>query len=246
MKPMILVILFGMLPGLATATESSVALAKAHIDPEDRESLQRGARIFVNYCLSCHSASYMRFSRLAQDLNISEKLVKENLMFVTDKIGNNMEVAMRAQDAEAWFGVAPPDLSVIARSRGVDWLYTFLISFYLDPSRPTGVNNLLFKDTAMPHVLWELQGWQAPLLRTSTGQDGEKTKVIEGLELITPGKLNKTEFRQTTRDLVNLLAYMGEPAQLIRRRLGLWVIGFLVVFLGVVYALKREYWKDIH
>ncbi len=244
MKRAISVLLLGMLPGLAWAAESGVALAKADINLGDRESLQRGARIFVNYCLSCHSASYMRFSRLAQDLNISKKLVEENLMFVTDKIGETMKVAMRATDAELWFGVAPPDLSVIARSRGVDWLYTFLTSFYLDRGRPTGVNNLVFKDTAMPHVLWELQGWQAPLLRPA--QSGESIKAIEGLQLTTPGKLDETEFRQTVRDLVNFLAYVGEPAQLIRRRLGPWVIGFLAVFLGVVYALKKEYWKDVH
>jgi ubiquinol-cytochrome c reductase cytochrome c1 subunit len=244
MKRMILMILLGLLPGLASTAESSVWLTKAHIDPEDRGSLQRGARIFVNYCLSCHSASYMRFSRLAQDLHIPEKLVEDNLMFATDKIGSTMAVAMRARDAEAWFSVAPPDLSVIARSRGADWLYSFLISFYLDPSRPNGVNNLIFKDTAMPHVLWELQGWQAPVFQAE--KDGKKAKVIERLVLATPGKLSEAEFRETIRDLVNFLAYIGEPAQLIRRRLGPWVIGFLVVFLGIAYALKREYWKEVH
>jgi len=171
--------------------------------------------------------------------------VVDNLMFVTDKIGNTMEVAMRAADAERWFGVAPPDLSVIARSRGADWLYTFLTSFYLDPSRPTGVNNLVFKDTAMPHVLWELQGWQTPIWRSRI-ENGTKREVIEGLKLTTPGKLQEAEFQQMVRDLVNFLAYMGEPAQLIRRRLGPWVVVFLGVLLVPVYLLKREYWRDIH
>jgi ubiquinol-cytochrome c reductase cytochrome c1 subunit len=245
MKRMILVALLAIVPGLSSAVGTGMPRAKVDTDPYDRESLQRGARIFVNYCLSCHSASYMRFSRLASDLNIADQLVVDNLMFVTDKIGNTMEVAMRAADAEQWFGVAPPDLSVIARSRGADWLYTFLTTFYLDSSRPTGVNNLVFKDTAMPHVLWELQGWQTPIRRSQI-ENGTKREVIEGLELTTPGKLQEAEFQQTVRDLVNFLAYMGEPAQLIRRRLGPWVIAFLGVLLVPVYLLKREYWRDIH
>ena len=245
MKRMILVALLAMVPGLSSAVGTGMPPVKVDTDPHDRESLQRGARIFVNYCLSCHSASYMRFSRLASDLNIADQLVVDNLMFVTDKIGNTMEVAMRAADAERWFGVAPPDLSVIARSRGADWLYTFLTSFYLDPSRPTGVNNLVFKDTAMPHVLWELQGWQTPIRRSQI-ENGTNREVIDGLELTIPGKLQEAEFQQTVRDLVNFLAYMGEPAQLIRRRLGRWVVAFLGVLLVPVYLLKREYWRDIH
>jgi ubiquinol-cytochrome c reductase cytochrome c1 subunit len=245
MKRMILVALLAMVPGLSSAAGTGTPLVKVDTDPHDRESLQRGARIFVNYCLSCHSASYMRFSRLAEDLNIADQLVVDNLMFVTDKIGNTMEVAMRAADAERWFGVAPPDLSVIARSRGADWLYTFLTAFYLDSSRPTGVNNLVFKDTAMPHVLWELQGWQTPIWRSQI-ENGTKREVIDGLKLTTPGKLQEAEFQQTVRDLVNFLIYMGEPAQLIRRRLGPWVIAFLGVLLVSVYLLKREYWRDIH
>ena len=245
MKRMILVALLAMIPGLSSAAGTGMPLVKVDSDPHDQESLQRGARIFVNYCLSCHSASYMRFSRLAEDLNIADQLVVDNLMFVTDKIGNTMEVAMRAADAEQWFGVAPPDLSVIARSRGADWLYTFLTSFYLDPNRPTGVNNLVFKDTAMPHVLWELQGWQTPIWRSQI-ENGTKREVIDGLKLTTPGKLDEIAFKQTVYDLVNFLVYVGEPAQLIRRRLGPWVVAFLGVLLVPVYLLKREYWRDIH
>lgn len=221
-----------------------VALSRAEVDLGDEASLQRGARTFVNYCLSCHSAAYMRFSRIAQDLHVSKPQMIENLMFVTDKLGDTMQVAMQAREAEAWFGIAPPDLSVIARSRGADWLYTYLTVFYLDPARPTGVNNLVLKDTAMPHVLWELQGWQKPVKRT-VAQDGHEREVIERLESSAPGKLGNAEYRRLVNDLVSFLVYMGEPSKLMRQRLGIGVLSFLSVALVVMYLLQKEFWKDV-
>lgn len=221
-------------------------LYEAQVDLSDTKSLQRGARTFMNYCLSCHSASYMRFSRLAADLQLSEDLVSGNLMFVTDKIGDVMQVAMKQADAEDWFGVAPPDLSVIARARGADWLTTYFLTFYQDPERPTGVNNLAFVDTAMPHVLWELQGIQRPIYETSTDENGKSHEVITGFEIARKGLQDEQEYRRTVRDLVNFLVYLGEPAKLVRYKLGVWVIIFLVVLLALSYALKREYWKDVH
>lgn len=230
-------------PALAT---SSIELMKANIDPKDVLSLQRGAGLFVNYCLSCHSAAYMRFSRAAKDLQIPNDVAKSNLLFVTDKIENTMQAAMRAQDAEKWFGVAPPDLSVIARAKGVDWLYTFLNAFYLDPNRPNGVNNRLFEDTAMPHVLWELQGWQTPVYRTSKDNEAKEEKVLDRLQVTIPGKLDEPSYQGGVRDLVNFLAYIAEPAKMVRERLGASVLLFLGVFSLLCYALKREYWKDVH
>ncbi|MGH8610974.1 MAG: cytochrome c1 [Gammaproteobacteria bacterium] len=229
-------------PALAT---SSIELMKANIDPKDVLSLQRGAGLFVNYCLSCHSAAYMRFSRAARDLQIPNDVAKSNLLFVTDKIENTMQAAMRAQDAEKWFGVAPPDLSVIARAKGVDWLYTFLNAFYLDPNRPNGVNNRLFEDTAMPHVLWELQGWQTPVYRTSKDNEAKEEKVLDRLQVTIPGKLDEPSYQGGVRDLVNFLAYIAEPAKMVRERLGASVLLFLGVFSLLCYALKREYWKDV-
>ena len=230
------------LASTAAMASSEVRLMQARIDIDDDESLQRGARTFVNYCLSCHSASYMRYNRVAKDLKIPESIVKSNLMFTTDKIGNGMRVAMRDADSERWFGVTPPDLSVIARARGEDWLYTFLLSFYLDPKSPTGVNNLVFKDTAMPHVLWQLQGWQRPI--HSEGHGGEGT--VKHLELDSEGVLDENEYEHTVRDLVNFMVYMAEPVQRLRLRMGKGVLIFLGLFIILTYALKREYWRDIH
>ena len=169
-----------------------------------------------------------------EDLDLSEELVLENLMFGTDKIGNTMTIAMRPQDAEQWFGVVPPDLSVIARSRGADWLYSYLQGFYLDDSRPTGVNNLYFPDTAMPHVLWELQGLQRLVEPSSR------------LEMAIPGEMDGQGYQRVARDLVSFLVYVGEPAKLVRYKVGFWTIAFLLVLLLATYMMKREYWKDIH
>ncbi len=240
----LIAICFLLVPVIVSATGAGEHLMHVKIDLKDKRSLQHGAKLFVNYCLSCHSASYMRFNRVAKDLGIPRDVMKKNMLFVTDKLGNTMKVAMRKKDAKKWLGVAPPDLSVITRSRGPDWVYSFLNSFYLDEKRPTGVNNLVFKDTAMPHVLWELQGWQRPVY--SEHHEGEESrKTINELELVYPGKMNEEDFQAATRDLVNFLTYVGEPAKLVRYKTGVWVILFLIVFLIPAYLLKKEYWKDV-
>lgn len=225
----------------------NVDLMKATVDMNDRESLQQGARYFINYCMGCHSANYMRYNRFGEDLGIAEEALNANFMFGTDKSGDTMGASMRVADGEAFFGVAPPDLSVIARSRGADWLYTYLLSFYRDDSRPMGVNNTVFKDVGMPHVLWELQGWQKPVYETVTNDDGSKSKVIRELELVVAGLQTPEEYEKTVSDIVNFLVYMGEPAQLQRKRVGFWVLFYLIVILlPISYLLKKEYWKDVH
>jgi len=220
----------------------------ANNDVSNKASLQRGARNFVNYCSGCHTAKYVRYNRLAADLDLTDVQVKDNLIFtgvkVTDTMNNNMEPA----DGKAWFGKTPPDLSLIARSRGVDYLYTFLHSFYLDPSRPTGTNNTVLPGAAMPHVLWELQGLQKAVYEGKTSEDGKRVdKVFKGLEIEEKdkGKLSPEEYDQFVRDTVNFLDYIGEPGQVERRNLGIRVTGFLLVLFLLAYALKKEYWKDI-
>ena len=233
-------------PLVLANTGDGPKLHNANVDLSDRVSLQNGAKLFVNYCVSCHSAAFMRYNRIAADLGIPEELVKSDLMFTTDKIGDTMTVAMQPPDAEQWFGIQPPDLSVIARARGEDWLYSFLQGFYADPSRPTGVNNLYLPGVSMPHVLWELQGIQRPIYHTLADETGKNIKVLERLELATPGKLSEVQYKRAVRDLVSFLVYVGEPAKLVRYRVGAAVMLFLSVLLVVVYLMKREYWKDIH
>ncbi|MGE0482778.1 MAG: cytochrome c1 [Gammaproteobacteria bacterium] len=237
-------ILWGMTGFALAAGGHGPALLEANVNIGNKTSLQRGARLFVNYCLSCHSAQFMRYERMATDLDLDESVVKDNLMFATDKIGNTMTVAMRPADAEKWFGVAPPDLSVIARARGADWLYSFLNGFYLDDKRPNGVNNLYFPDTAMPHVLSELQGFQQ--LKGHGEEAADHGAHGSPLELARPGKMDEAGYRQATRDLVAFLVYVGEPAKLVRYRVGFWVIAFLFVLFVATYLMKREYWKDVH
>lgn len=245
MKKTIAAILFALLPAVGMASGGGVHLDKAHIDPADRASQQRGAKMFVNYCQGCHSAKYMRYSRMAQDLGMSNQQVIDNLMLKDGKIGDTMTVAMKGADAKVWFGKAPPDLSVVARARGTDWLYTYLRTFYQDTARPMGVNNLVFKDVGMPHVLIGLQGLQAPVYKT-VEHEGHETQVLDHLELVKPGSLSPAEYDEAVRDLVNFLDYVGEPIKLERQRLGIWVLLFLAVFFVVAFALKKEYWKDVH
>jgi ubiquinol-cytochrome c reductase cytochrome c1 subunit len=227
-------------PVVAFASGASVHLDKAPVDLSDADSLQRGARVFVNYCLNCHSAGSMRYSRL-QDLGLTEDQVKDNLMFAAEKPGEQMKIGMSKADAKAWFGANPPDLSVIARSRGADWLYSYLRGFYRDDSRATGWNNTVFDKVGMPHVMWNLQGEMVPVYK----KDGEHD-VIARLELAKPGSVTLAEYDAMVGDLVNYLVWMGEPAQLQRKQLGLIVLAFLAVFFVVAYYLKKEFWKDIH
>ena len=245
MKNRILALIMMVLPAPLLAAGGGVHIDHANIDPTNIQSLQRGAGLFVNYCLSCHAAALMRYERIGKDLGIDERLVAENLMFTGGKVGDLMTVATAADDAKEWFGTVPPDLSVIARSRGVDWLYTYMRSFYRDDSRIIGVNNLTFPDVGMPHVLWELQGWQEPVITTVKDHDGTERKVVE-LELVEPGTLTPKEYDRTIRDLVNFLDYIGEPAKYERRSLGVKVIMFLLAFLVVAYLMKKDFWKDIH
>jgi ubiquinol-cytochrome c reductase cytochrome c1 subunit len=240
MKKLIVAFLLAVTPMLGLAS-GGVHLDDADIDLSDQASLQRGARLFVNYCLSCHSAKFQRFNRTARDLGLTQQEVRQNLMFVTDKIGDTMEIAMDPKEAEAWFGTPPPDLSVIARARGVDWLYSYLRGFYVDPSRPFGVNNVVFKDVGMPNVLWKLQG-----LQQANFQEHEGQQVFEKFEQITPGSMTSEEFDGAARDLTAFLAYIGEPIQMERRALGWKVLLFIAVFFVLAYLLKKEYWKDVH
>jgi len=243
-----LALLLVLMPVFCLAAGGGHKLDKANIDLSDRYSLQRGAKLFVNYCVSCHSAAYMRYNRMGRDLGLTGEQLQDNLMFTSKKVGSLMTGAMSATDAEIWFGVAPPDLTLTTRSRGVDWLYTYLRSFYLDddPSRPFGVNNLLFKDVAMPHVLWELQGWKRAVYKSELDEEGHEHKEFKGLELVEPGQLTEAEYDRTILDLVNFMAYLGEPAKMERQRIGVWVLAFLAVFFVIALLLKKEYWKDIH
>lgn len=239
-----------LLPAAAFASEGHVRLDKAPIDPSDAASLQSGARLFVNYCLNCHAAQHMRYNRL-MDLGLSESQIKDNLMFTTEKVGEHMKVSMNAKDASKWFGAQPPDLSVIARSRGADWLYTYLRSFYRDESRPTGWNNTTFPNVGMPHVLWELQGQQV-LEETKKAEGGEGHEAHGAahaepkLVIAKAGMLGPKEYDAAVADLVNFLVFMGEPARGHRVQLGTLTLLFLGLLFVVAYALKKEYWKDIH
>lgn len=246
MKKLILAIFAFTLPALAIAAGGGVHLDKANNNINDQASLQNGAKLFVNYCLSCHSANYQRYNRMGADLGLTDEQVKQNLMFASDKIGDTMGVSIDAADAKTWFGVLPPDLSVIARARGADWLYTYLRTFYVDEAKPTGVNNAVFPDVGMPHVLWELQGIQKANFKTVTDHDGNESHVIDGYEIVTPGTMSVSEYNAAARDLTNFLVYIGEPAQLVRTKIGWWVLLFLTFLFVVAYAMKKEYWKDIH
>ena len=227
-------------PVVAFASGATVPLDKAPVNLADQDSLQRGARLFVNYCLNCHSASSMRYTRL-QDLGLTEDQIKDNLLFAAEKPGETMKVAMDKKDAKTWFGATPPDLSVIARSRGADWLYTYLRSFYRDDSRPTGWNNAVFDKVGMPHVLGDLQGEMVAIHK----KEGEH-EVIDRLELAKPGSVTLAEYDAMVGDLVNYLVWMGEPDQIKRKQLGLIVLAFLAFFFVVAYYLKKEFWKDVH
>jgi len=245
MKKFLTVLFF--LPVLTWASSGGVTLQRANTDLNDMNSLHNGAKLFVNYCLSCHSAKHMRFNRVGQDLGISDELLRQNLMFGTDKVGDPMSIAMPPQEAKKWFGVTPPDLSVISRARGVDWLYTYLLSFYEDPSRPTGTNNLVFPDVGMPHVLWELQGRQKAVIEMHKDAQGHDHPVVVGVEPADDqAKAKAAEYKRSVRDLVAFLEYMGEPAKMQRLALGPWVLGFLFIFLIAAFILKKEYWRDIH
>ena len=227
-----IILLLALLPLFAMANEE-VALDKAPVDASNHESLQRGARTFVNYCLNCHSANYMRYNRLLE-IGLTEKQIKDNLLLAGEKVGDQMRVAINKNDAKKWFGAAPPDLSVEVRARGADWVYSYMRGFYRDDTRPTGWNNTVYDKVAMPHVLYELQGEQS--LNHET----------HALELTKPGRLSPAEYYTLVGDLTNFMAYMAEPAKQQRNHLGWFVLLFLGVLLVLTYKLKKAYWKDVH
>ncbi len=241
MRKLVFAVLFASLAVFASADE--LQLDSANFDPHDAISIQRGARVFVNYCLNCHSASAMRYNRLT-DLGLTEQQIKENLLFTADKVGDPMTISATRMDQRQWFGVAPPDLSVVARSRGTDWLYTYLRTFYRDEKRPTGWNNLAFPNVGMPHALWQLQGSQV-LKIESEEHEGHKVE-HKKLVLEHPGSLSTLEYDKLTGDLVNFLSYMGEPEKTKRSQIGIVVLFFLLLLLVPAWLLKREYWKDVH
>ena len=244
MRIVLFALMFALLPGWAAAAgPHGVKLDSVHTDLDDKPSLQRGARTFVNFCLSCHSAGYMRYNRMGEDLGISEELVKENLLFAADKTGDLMKAVMPRDDAKDWFGVAPPDLTLLTRNRGPEWVYTYMRSFYRDEASPSGWNNIVFRNVAMPHVLY---GWQGIQRARFEVDDKTGEKHFAGFDLVQPGSMSQEEYDQAMRDLTNFLVYLGEPAKLVRYQLGVYVLIFLAVFFVLAYLLKKEYWKDVH
>jgi len=237
-----LILILSLVASPAFAAGGGAHLDDVDIDLSDKASLQSGARIFVNYCLSCHSAKFMRYNRMAADLEIPEEVVEENLMFTTDRIGGLMKTTMPPEDAKKWFGKAPPDLSLIARSRGPEWLYTYMRSFYLDDTSPSGWNNVLFEKVAMPHVLYNLQGARNAVFK----KDEHGAEVFDRYEMVKPGTMNEEEFDVAMRDLTSFLVYVGEPAKMVRYKLGIYVLIFLLILLVPAYLLKKEYFKDVH
>ncbi|MDJ0738265.1 MAG: cytochrome c1 [Gammaproteobacteria bacterium] len=247
-----------------------VELQQANIDLNNHAAIQRGAKLFVNYCMGCHSKQYVRY-KLLTEVGLSEDDIKDNLIFTDRKVGDLMTIAMPEEDAAKWFGAAPPDLTLTARikSGGEDWIYSFLKSFYTDPSRPLGVNNTVFANVGMPHVLYELQGIQDPVYKYEAHHDGHAVasfdteaaaaayvaeqgegyrmeRVVERLELVKPGSMTPAEYDQVARDLATYLTYVSEPMKLERQRMGIWVMLFLAVFTVIAYFMKKEWWKDVH
>jgi ubiquinol-cytochrome c reductase cytochrome c1 subunit len=229
----------------ALAAEPGAALQQAGNDLFDKASLQRGAQLYMNYCSGCHSLKYLRYSRMAEDLGLSEEEVMNNLNFTGAKFGEQIQVSMKQENGTAWFGKMPPDLSLITRTKlgDSDWIYTYLKSFYLDETRPLGWNNQLFPNVSMPNPLWELQGLQ----HAEFGEaDAAGDRPVKALKITQPGRLSAVEFDQAVRDITNFLEYASEPAALKRQSMGVWVILFLVALTFLAYLLKQEYWKDVH
>jgi ubiquinol-cytochrome c reductase cytochrome c1 subunit len=240
MKNIFITILFLTL-SFGVVAEETAHLQYANIDPTDNESLQRGAKHFVTYCLGCHSIKHIRYQRMSLDFGIDDKKVLTDIAPQGATIYQQMNTAMNAHDSEKWFGIQPPDLSLAARSRSADWIYSYLKSFYADPKKPLGTNNLIFKDVGMPNVFWQLQGEQKATFKTVDGK-----QEIDGLIVNVPGTLSEQEFDTMVNDLVNFLVYVGEPIKLERERMGKYVLFFLSMFLLLAYLLKKEYWKDVH
>lgn len=244
MKRIIFAVL-ALLPGLVLAAGGGFPLDKAEYDLSDKASLQRGAATFMNYCAGCHSTQYQRYNRVAADIGIPEELMRENLVFTGAKIGDLMKSAMSEKDAARWFGAPPPDLTLVARVRGADWIYTYLRAFYVDETRPFGVNNAVFPSVGMPHVLEPLQG--TPRAEFGTHEvDGQPVQQVVSIKSDGNGEMNNEEYDQTVLDLVNFLVYSAEPVQQERERMGFWVLGFIAIFFIFTVLLKKEFWRDVH
>ncbi|MTW22330.1 cytochrome c1 [Allochromatium palmeri] len=244
MRKLILATLLLLAPTALLAFSGGPHLEPANIDLRDQTSLQRGAKYFMNYCNGCHSLQYMRYNRLAKDLGIDEIALRQNLLFGDAKPGDLITKSMADNDALKWFGVVPPDLTLVTRWRSPDWVYTYLKSFYLDDTRPYGVNNVLFPLVGMPHVLGDLQGRQQAVMEPSHEPGG--APIIAGVKLVEEGGLSPQEYDTMVRDITNFLTYVGEPFQLERQRLGRYVLLFLGFLFILAYLLKKEFWKDVH
>ena len=259
MKKQFAALIFALLPAFASAAALEVPLDKVDIDLRDKAAMQDGARTFANYCMGCHGAKYQRYERVARDLGISEELMKANLVFTGAKIGDHMKSSMRKQDGKLWFGAAPPDLTLVARVRGNDWLYSYLRAFYEDPTRPYGVNNKVFPNVGMPNVLAGLQGRQVVGCKQVQVVEGGKKQfdpltgapiTHEACDQLTivpnSGELTPEQFDEKVKNLVTFLAYSANPVKLESQRIGTYVLLFLAFFFVFAYLLKREYWKDVH
>jgi len=245
MKQLIFALLFAPFAAFAAGGGPIVPNDKANIDLTNQASLQRGANYFVNYCLNCHSLQYERWQRF-EEFGITEDILRATLLPASAKKGDLMTVAMRRDDAEAWFGAPPPDLTLETRLRGTDWVYNYMRAFYVDDSRPFGVNNTVYDKVGMPHVLWELQGLQKAVFATVEDGHGGTHEVFVGFEMVQPGKLTPAEYDAMILDMVNFMAYIAEPTKLKSQRTGIFVLIFLAILFVFSYLLKKEYWKDVH
>ena len=234
------------LPGVVLAAGGGGAhMEPAEIDPDNIASLQRGARNFMNYCSGCHSAQYVRYKTIGKHLELTEEQLIDNLMFNAEKTFEPIRSAMPARDAARWYGTAPPDLSLMARARGVDYIYNFLKGYYVSDDSPTGVDNLVLAGTSMPHVLWELQGYQEAHFTTHENDDGSVAKAFDGFESLTAGSMDAEDYDDFVRDTVNFLGYIAEPIRSDRRKLGVWVMMYLIFFFILASMLKKQIWKDV-
>ncbi len=246
MKKLALIAVLALASLAAQANSGGAELEPANTNIRSKASLINGAKYFVTYCSGCHSARFQRFNRTGKDLGLTDEEIKKALIFTGVNVTDVMETAMTPEQGKKFFGKAPPDLSVIAKARGVDWLYNYLLGFYADPDRPIGWNNRVFPNASMPHVMWRLEGIKVAEFETHTDDHGIETRELTHFKKIREGVMSEEEYRRTVRDIVNFLDYIGEPAQLIRTRLAPWVLLFLVVFTFLAYLLKREYFKDVH
>ena len=243
---LILSALLVVVPGLVSAAAPAIPLQSSGADVRDQASLQRGAQLYMNYCLGCHSLQYVRYNTLAEGLGLTDEQVAENLRFTGDSPHDPIRIAMPPEDAANWFGIAPPDLSLMARARGNDYIYTFLKAFYVDPEqRLTGTNNKVLEGTSMPHVLWELQGLQKPVYRSKPAAGGGTREVFDGFEIVEPGSMSPEEYSRAARDITAFLAWAAEPMQLQRQRIGIWVLLFLSILFVLSWLYYKELWKDV-